>query len=117
MTQLRYALGSIIMSYLKSNKNLKLLKNHKNYRYIFKRYPRFIKLNFSWSNILDNDLKYLKGVHYINLKFCEKITDKGLKYLKGVHSINLRWTNITDKGLKYLKGAHYICLYGNKYNR
>ena len=81
MIQLNYALGSIIMSYLKSNNNLQLLKSHKNYRYIFKRYPRFIKLNFSEFNIMDDNLKYLKGVHSIDLSLTN-ITDKGLKYLK-----------------------------------
>ena len=102
MAQLNYPLGSIIMSYLKTNINLELLKSHKYYRYIFERYPRFINLDFTWSKITDNDLKYLKGVHSINL-LCKNITDKGLIYLKGVHSITLAYTDITDKGLKYLK--------------
>ena len=39
--------------------------------------------------LTDQGLKYLKGVHTINLYRCEKITDEGLKYLSGVHTINL----------------------------
>ena len=82
MIQLNYALGSIIMSYLKSDINLELLKSHKNYRYIFKRYPRFVKFYFTGKNINDNDLKYLKGVKNIILDNCNNITNEGLIYLK-----------------------------------
>ena len=32
-------------------------------------------------------MKYLRGVHTINLSNCNKITDQGLEYLKGVKII------------------------------
>src|SRR5438552_2356538 len=65
------------------------------------------------NKITDNGLEYLKGVHTIYLGGCKKITDKGLEYLKGVYTINLRYCNqITDKGLEYLKGVHIINLVG-----
>ena len=64
----------------------------------------------------------MKGVHTINLSYCNNITDQGLQYLKGVHTINLSYCNkITDQGLQYLadksalisgklKGVHTINL-------
>ena len=71
-------------------------------------------INLSGCNqITDQGLQYLKGVHNINLKDCNQITDQGLQYLKGVHTINLKGCNqITDQGLQYLKGVHTINLKG-----
>ena len=66
-------------------------------------------IDISYTNITNKGLKYLKGVHTINLKFCNQITDKGLEYLKGVHcGENLH--NV-GKGLKYLKDVHTIDLF------
>nr|HMP31047.1 hypothetical protein [Saprospiraceae bacterium] len=43
----------------------------------------------------------------IYLGYCKKITDEGLKYLDGVHTIDLTCCNkITDEGLKYLKDGN-----------
>jgi hypothetical protein len=66
-----------------------------------------------FGSITDNELKYLAGVHTINLSYCKLVTDNGLKYLSGVHTIDLTWCNlVTDNGLKYLSGVHTIILIG-----
>ena len=81
-------------------------------------HPYFFTINITQITCINyaNGLEYLKGVHTINLSYCNQITDKGLEYLKGVHTINLPCCKqITDKGLKYLKGVHTINLsYCNK---
>jgi hypothetical protein len=67
---------------------------------------------YECTSITDNGLKYLSGVHTIDLSRCYFITDTGLKYLSGVHTIDLYSCNlITDNGLKYLSDAHTINLY------
>jgi hypothetical protein len=52
-------------------------------------------------------LKHLKGVHTINLSYCNQITDEDLEHLKGVRTINLGYCyQITDEGFQLLKDAN-----------
>jgi hypothetical protein len=68
------------------------------------------------TNITDNDLTYLKGIHTLHLAWNTNITDAGLKNLKGIHTLRLYSNeNITDKGLVYLKGIHTLDLRSSKY--
>jgi len=71
-------------------------------------------INLTWcEKVTDAGLKYLNGVHEINLSDCEQVTNAGLKHLKGVHTIDLSCCyKVTDAGLEHLKGVHTICLYG-----
>ena len=105
----------LIFKFLSENDKLNLFKTNKNLIYKFKFDDINIQLKLShFSQLTDNDLSYLTGVHTINLCGCNKITDQGLKYLagkpaltsgklKGVHTINLSQCNkITDQGLQYL---------------
>src|SRR5438874_1265859 len=92
-----------IMNLITTKELIKFSQINKYFMNFFKRNIKWFKINCS-CEITDKGLKYLKGVHTINLYNCNKITDKGLKYLKGVHTINLACCNkITDKGLEYLK--------------
>ena len=60
-------------------------------------------------------MKIFKGIHIINLSFCNQITDKGLNYLKSVHTIYLNnyksnnryivWT-ILYIALQYINDNH-----------
>ena len=102
---------SIIFEYIHEKKydTIKLMKT---LDFPFERYAKLFPIDCR-SDITDNELQNLKGVHTINLSFCDKITDNGLQYLKGVHTISLSGCNkITDDGLQYLKGAHTISLSG-----
>ena len=94
------------------------------YKITFKSYKKFDKQiitkfrfkkiivndNYNNNNWKDKDLKYLTGIHTLNLGYDINITDEGLKSLVGIHTLNL-WdnTNITDDGLKYIKG----CIFTN----
>ncbi len=67
-------------------------------------------IDLSFTNITDDQLKYLEGAHTIYLTGCENITDAGMKHLKGVHILDITETGITDAGLKHLKGVNTIYL-------
>ena len=102
-------LEAIILSYC--DNILEIVKNIKEYENIISKYGKLFNIKTTDKIIIDEDLKYLKGVHTIDLWGCNKITDKGLEYLKGVHTINLSCCyGITDKGLEYIKGVHTINL-------
>ena len=59
--------------------------------------------------ITDNHLKYLKGVHTLELFGCRtNISDIGWKYLSGIHTLDIPDSNITDSGLQYLRGIHTL---------
>ena len=63
----------------------------------FKNVIKETKLILNFTNILlsDNLLNFFANTCIFNLKR-KNIIDKELKYLKGVHNINLSLTNITD---------------------
>ena len=63
------------------------------------------------SNITDNGLIHLKGIHTLKIKNNTKITDNGLEYITGVHILELNSNdNMTDNGLVHLKGIHTLKL-------
>jgi len=66
--------------------------------------------------ITDDDFQYLKGIHTLNMGYCdqETITDKAFENLKGIHTLNMSSCNqetITDNAFKNLKGIHALCMY------
>ena len=64
------------------------------------------------ANVTDAGLEHLKGVHMIDLSWCNQVTDAGLEHLKGVHTIILSGCDkVTDAGLEHLKGVHTINLF------
>src|SRR5439155_1747933 len=96
-----------ILNLITTKELIKFSQINKYFMNFFKRNIKWFRIDCSNSIITDEGLEYLKGVHIINLKHCNKITDRGLEYLKGVHTINLIYCNkITDKGLEYLEGVH-----------
>ena len=104
-----------ILSHLNSWQILSLLKYsnqfNKSVQYLIK-YNSY-EFNFIESDINDNDLVYLKGIHTINLSNCDKITDSGLVHLKNVHTIDLECCKkITDAGLVHLKNVQTIDISG-----
>ena len=104
---------SIIFEYI-HEKKYNTIKPMKILDFPFERYAKLFPI-ICRSDITDNGLHNLKGVHTIDLSHCDKITDNGLEYLKGVHTINLsHYYNITDNGLEYLKGVHTINLWNCK---
>src|SRR5439155_1234972 len=100
-----------ILNLITTKELIKFSQINKYFMNFFKRNIKWFRIDCSGSIITDGGLEYLKGVHTIDLYYCNKITDKGLEYLKDVHTIYLEGCNqITDKGLEYLKGAHTINL-------
>ena len=41
-------------------------------------------LSYWNKRITDEDLRYLSGIKYLDLRHDDQITDKGLKYLSGI---------------------------------
>ena len=76
-----------VASWKASFPNAKTAKLHK-YQFISrknkKRAIRYTKYD---------DLKYLKGIHTLDIRQCCKITDMGLFYLKGIHTLIMRHKN------------------------
>ena len=103
----------LIIKKTKGISSLNLLKYNQKIKNILKNCNIKIKIDLNNEiQLIDEDLKYLKGVHTIDLIRVNKITDKGLEYLKGVHTIDLSGCEqITDKGLGYFKGVQMIDLY------
>jgi len=61
------------------------------------------------NTITDNQLKYFKGVHTLELFGCKtNISDIGWEYLRGIHTLKIANSNITDSGLQYLRGIHTL---------
>lgn len=87
---------------------LKLLKLFPCIRKIFKKHAKLLPLKFSYREIRNKDLKYLKNVHTIDLSCCNNITDSGVKHLKKVKSIDLACCNKLINGIKYLKNCDYV---------
>ena len=52
--------------------------NQSNFEFL-KRNIKYFKFNIENNKITDVGLEYLKGVHTINLSYCNQITDKGLE--------------------------------------
>ena len=55
------------------------------------------------TNITNEGLRWLQGVHTLDLWSNTNVTNEGLKWLQGVHTLNL-WSNtkITNEGLRWL---------------
>ena len=71
---------SIMLGYI-HEKKYDIIKLMKILNFPFEKYAKLFPINCG-SDITDNELQYLKGVHTINLGGCKKITDNGLQYLK-----------------------------------
>jgi hypothetical protein len=67
-------------------------------------------LNLGASQITDNGLSHLKGIHTLNLYFCKQVTAKDLEHLKGIHTLSLNACIVTDEGLEHLKGIQTLDL-------
>ena len=62
-------------------------------------------INLSYTNVTDEDLKYLSNAPklFILTLTYTNVTDEGLKYLPSIpnlSTLNLSYTNVTDEGLK-----------------
>lgn len=75
-----------VLHLLDTNNLLQLRRVSKELKYFINNNLKYFKIICN-KKIVDNDLKYLAGVHTIDLCGCKLITDEGLKYLAGVHTI------------------------------
>ena len=89
--------------------NIILLSKTINF-YVTKNLHYLIKnLNCSKSQITDKGISYLKGIHTLDISWCDQITDKGISYFKRIHTLDISYCfQITDKGISYLKGIHTL---------
>ncbi|HMP28587.1 MAG TPA: F-box protein, partial [Saprospiraceae bacterium] len=80
---------SIIFEYLDTKDLILSSRTCWKFRNTFRKYIGKYKLDLRnyCKKITNEGLKYLKGVHTIDIEGCKKITNEGLKYLKGVHTI------------------------------
>jgi hypothetical protein len=72
----------------------------------------FYTLDLTDCNITDEGLKYIRNVHSLKLKGCERITGNGVKYLGNVHTLNLSKCKIMNQDLKYIENVHTLNLEG-----
>ena len=88
-----------------TTKDLIMFKRTCKYFYeLFNYNLKFLSIDLRETKISNDNLKYLKSVHSINLSDCKQITDNGLRHLKGVHTIDLyNCQQITDNGLQHLR--------------
>src|ERR1700740_2111938 len=100
---------AIELSYLETEELIIICRADENYKRITQKYIKIFELKDSYQLMEDEDLKYLKRVQTINLRYCDKITDRGLENLRGVQTIDLYGCNqIIDRGLENLKGVRTI---------
>lgn len=104
---------TIIMSYLEPEQILYLIKNHDEYKDLFEKYGRLIKLHdFGCEELIDEDLKYLTNVHTLNLSYCKNLTEQGLFHLRNSSIVNLNLTgiDITNDSLIHLQNIPILSL-------
>jgi hypothetical protein len=71
-------------------------------------------LDFSYSDIKNNDVKKLKKCHTLNLSLCDNIDDSSVKKLGKCHTLNIGHTIITDISVKKLGNCHTLILNATK---
>ena len=82
---------------------VRINKNINNVNHIVTTY-KFIKYDFSYSQITDESVKLLGNCHTLYLYGCTNITDESVKLLGNCHTLNLyRCTKITDESVKFLR--------------
>ena len=74
-----------IFNYLPSIEVIKLFLVSKSMVLLLKEISFGLKIDLKNKKITDAGLSYLKGIHTINLGYCEQITDAGLVHLKGAN--------------------------------
>ena len=78
---------ALTLSYLPFDDLFKILKSEIKYHDIIKKFLNFEFVVKCPKSICNDDLKYLTGVHTIDLSYCQEISDNGVKYLTGVSKI------------------------------
>ena len=68
-----------ILNNLSSKEIVKLLKVSSSMMKLTKEISFGLKLDFNNTKIIDDTLKYLRGVHTIDLSCCDQITDAGFR--------------------------------------
>jgi hypothetical protein len=107
---------AIIMSYLNGCDILRLIRSNIYYQEVFKKYSKLIHVDFSYSVVEDEDLKYYEGVYSIDLTGCQKISHHGIKYIQNAHIINISWSRILLLyTLPYLQKVHTLDISGCRY--
>ena len=101
---------ALILSFLTGPELLTLCKKIRVISKIVTKYGKLFRITNLPPNIRDRDLKYFTNVKGIDLSNCDEITDAGMKHLRGIHTINLSWCEITGAGLEHLCGVHTIDL-------
>jgi hypothetical protein len=91
----------------KQNPNVMKVSSFEVYLRIRHHHGLKFALDLSFSNITDTDVSMLRGIHTVDLAFCQQIND--VSALRDSHTVSLRGTyHITD--VSALKGVHTLDL-------
>ena len=63
------------------------------------------------SRITDADFEHLRGIHTLNMSFCNQITDAAFEHLRGIHTLDMTCCRaITDAAFVHMRGIHTLSM-------